>query len=671
MSITKTEIFIASRFDEFANIRSALKERINLFPVFPIEAVDLNDNISSSAPPIGKCLAAVKRAEVMVLLVGETYGGSPQGESLSYTHLEYRAAVEEDTQTVVLPFFIGASYRSKLSTPSTDPKLAAWQEEIIKNHTPAFFDGTIEAKELSQLIFDNILKTLYEVRDAAIRHQMDLLAVSADADYVVESDGNDAEELELALSQNELDQLDARTQSGDDQNFGEDVDDIKDLAELLKRPAEVAAIEQKREAHKAMELGDRFVAIKHFRKALELRPLDLKAAYWLARLLTTSGMNRDFREAIRLALHACKMGGYDDRPVIVASSYMVAARAAAKLNETAEAIEYAKKAVEVTPWLAAAHAELACHFASNNQLEQAFISVRQAFKIKPEIILVLNRESAFAAHAKAYSEFKRQLRQELQNSVKQLLDAQRTALKTLSQTRLEEEVLSSIDKKLNSLQARPLINLLYDARQTTKTFLQNLQTECSYLQGEGSHHRRTYSAKQQKATVVENKKKYLGVAIVGAVFAVIALMLHIKFFVAVGICVATVFGTLFVANASKIAAVENNLSSIHEDIRDSIARLCDAIAIYEKAVSAAGFGKWSSIRNAKAGNIVRVDLTLQGDALQQVEIDDNIVPPDLRHFIDESKNLCNNRIRFYRACNNARGKLYFTRYGVYFEAVDA
>ena len=134
MSVTKTEIFIASRFDEFSVLRDALKHRITSFPVFPLQPIDLNDNVSGSTPPIGKCLASVKRSEVMILLVGETYGGSPQGETLSYTHLEYRAAIADDSQTVVLPFFIGLSYKNKLAEFSSDPKLAAWQKEILENH---------------------------------------------------------------------------------------------------------------------------------------------------------------------------------------------------------------------------------------------------------------------------------------------------------------------------------------------------------------------------------------------------------------------------------------------------------------------------------------------------------------------------------------------------------
>lgn len=667
MSITKTEIFIASRFDEFSVLRDALKNKITSFPVFPLNPIDLNDNISCGTPPIGKCLASVKRSEVMILLIGETYGGSPQGETLSYTHLEYRAAIVDDSQTVVLPFFIGPSYKNKLTEFSSDPKLAAWQKEIIENHTPAFFDGSIETKDMSQMIFDNILKTLYEVRDAEIRRQMDLLAVSSDGDYISESVNDDTEELELALSHDELDQLDERTQSDDEQSFGEDVDDIRDLSELLKRPAEVAAIEQKREALKAIELGDRFVAIKHLRKALEIRPLDIKAAYWLSRLLTTSGMNRDYREAIRLALHACKMGGYDKRPVIVASSYMVAARAAAKLNESEEAIEYAKKAVEVTPWLAAAHAELACQYANNYQLDQAFSSIRQAFKIKPEIILILNRESSFAAHTKEYNEFKRQLRLELHNAIKQMLEAHRTVAKFLTQTKDDEELLSSLDKKMISLQSRPLINLLYDARQITKTFLQDLQYECSYLQGDGSHHNRTYYAKRQMTEAEENKNKFLGGAVIGAIVGGIALLAGGKLIAAGGIFIAIILVVLFSINSTKIKRVEGDITSIKNDFSESLTKLCDAIAIYEKVIGSAGMGKWSSIRNSRDGDVIKVDLKLQGSALKEYEVDDSIVPPTLEHLIDAAKYENTGRIRFYRATEDDEGYVDFSRWGVYFE----
>src|SRR5215210_4803992 len=109
MAINKLQVFLASRFDEFHELRVALKSRINRLKVPAVEAIDLNDNAVDSEPPLSRCYEAVDRAELFLLLLGNTYGTSPKGHKESYTHLEYRRARRDGSKTI-LPFLIGNSH---------------------------------------------------------------------------------------------------------------------------------------------------------------------------------------------------------------------------------------------------------------------------------------------------------------------------------------------------------------------------------------------------------------------------------------------------------------------------------------------------------------------------------------------------------------------------------
>src|SRR5437588_8990289 len=103
MAVHKLQVFLASRFDEFKELREELRNRVNALKVPPVEAIDLNDNAPDSRPPLSRCYEAVDQAELFVLLVGDTYGTGPKGHQESYTHLEYRHALNDGAKAV-LPF---------------------------------------------------------------------------------------------------------------------------------------------------------------------------------------------------------------------------------------------------------------------------------------------------------------------------------------------------------------------------------------------------------------------------------------------------------------------------------------------------------------------------------------------------------------------------------------
>lgn len=130
------KVFIASRFEEFKEIRQKLKKELldcNLNPV------DLNDNQAVAHPPISRSLQSVKESDIVILLLGDTYGNPPQGQEKSYTHLEYEEAIKN--KIPIYPFAIGMSYKNNQIEYSQHVKLNDWQRTLENSHTLSMFDN--------------------------------------------------------------------------------------------------------------------------------------------------------------------------------------------------------------------------------------------------------------------------------------------------------------------------------------------------------------------------------------------------------------------------------------------------------------------------------------------------------------------------------------------------
>ena len=77
-------IFIASSFKEFKDLRKKLVEKIN--KSFNYKAIDLDDNITDSRNTTQRSLEYVEEADYIVLLIGDNYG--------EITYKEYKKALE-------------------------------------------------------------------------------------------------------------------------------------------------------------------------------------------------------------------------------------------------------------------------------------------------------------------------------------------------------------------------------------------------------------------------------------------------------------------------------------------------------------------------------------------------------------------------------------------------
>ena len=150
------KIFIASRFEEFKEIREKLRKELldcNLYPI------DLNDNQAVSHPPLNRSLQNVKESDIVILLIGDTYGEPPKGQNKSYTHLEYEEALIN--KIPIYPFAIGKSYKNNQIAYSKNPNLEEWQKKLESNHTLGMFDNENDMG----LIVHKIVTSIYDVEN--------------------------------------------------------------------------------------------------------------------------------------------------------------------------------------------------------------------------------------------------------------------------------------------------------------------------------------------------------------------------------------------------------------------------------------------------------------------------------------------------------------------------
>lgn len=127
MPISKITLFISSRFEEFFELKNALKETFNHSNNFHI--VDLNDGKADPRSPIERSLKSIQKADGIILLIGDTYGTIvPDYNGLSYVHLEYLEAKKNKKPIYV---FIKNNNYNIENNPLYDELIA----DLYKNHT--------------------------------------------------------------------------------------------------------------------------------------------------------------------------------------------------------------------------------------------------------------------------------------------------------------------------------------------------------------------------------------------------------------------------------------------------------------------------------------------------------------------------------------------------------
>lgn len=368
MSITKTAVFIASKFDEFADLRAQLRTKLSdrhryFYPI------DLNDGRVSHRPPLEECLRHVRQSEFVILLLGDEYGTLAPGNSKSFTHLEYEEAIRDDSRTRVLVFCIGEHYRDRrFRFAASNVPLGAWQREIEKRHTVGFFDPETPVEDMAEEIAGALLAAFYELRFG--QTNIDAEDQPRDLFDTISKDGSLDDSDIVALEASSFEQHGPSLVDGRPQ-FREQID-------VLLRPAAVAAYEQREEAQRAIDLADYGCAIKHLQRAIELRPLDLMSNFWLATLYVSLGRKELCIRARELSERAARIALDEGALYRAAASYMLAARASRMTECKEDALAYARQAVDTAPRYAKARIELAKCLVESNVQADAMREIREA-----------------------------------------------------------------------------------------------------------------------------------------------------------------------------------------------------------------------------------------------------------------------------------------------------
>lgn len=145
------KVFIASRFGEFKEIREKLTKELKEIGIIPI---NLDDNIALSQSPLERSLENVRNCDLMILLLGDTYGTIPNGRDKSFTHLEYQEAKEYNK--LVFVFGIGTLYENNDIQYSNNKNMRKWQQEIENNTVLSKLDHFQSIDKLAFEILFNI-----------------------------------------------------------------------------------------------------------------------------------------------------------------------------------------------------------------------------------------------------------------------------------------------------------------------------------------------------------------------------------------------------------------------------------------------------------------------------------------------------------------------------------
>jgi hypothetical protein len=441
MAVRKLQVFLASRFDEFAELRAVLREHITGMKV---DAVDLN-NEADSRPPLARCYAAVEQADIFVLLVGSTYGEIVRNQKASYTHLEYRHALDDGK--VILPFFLGASEKS------ADANLRSWIREILDNQTARVFDPGLTAKEQAGEIF----KSVYER----------LLEIAAEPDVPADAiDDDDDAAPAWEESPIKMQQLIAEPRLAD-----------------RAHPLKLLAADHAREAYDALSLNLPQVGIQQLRKTVELSPFEIVPAYWLARLLIATGRFADCREGLRLALRCLHV--VEQRPerapeLAGMALFILAARASERLNDVENALRYAEMACKGKEFHWLANFEYGRQRALSGDAGEALEYARKAFWARPDVIHRIQADSVYRGLGARYDAFRAGLRKEVEERAEDILSVE-LALRGLAAKR-KTGVLPPVGPVMSAEPAkRSLLSMVRIARTSSQRSLDLLRQWASAL----------------------------------------------------------------------------------------------------------------------------------------------------------------------------------------------
>lgn len=392
MSVNKTAVFISSRFEEFRELRTLLEHKINACKYPPLHAINLDDNGAGISPPEVVSVDMVRRSELLVLFLGDTYGPSVKTGGISHTHVEYRAAAEDESNTRILPFIIRDESDDQ-NPPLQDERLAAFQREVMEDQTVATYarpqsgDGWIA---LAETICNCIIHTIHEIQFRDLNPEVDL-----DNSGLLDPAG---------ISDTEIERINSfRSANSPNLELLIDASSLDGGIEAIYQPRAIEAAEQLREARTALYINETGIAEQHLRNAVSIRPLDPVGNEWLARVLLSKRRLKATREAMIIADRSARIYRKSNQDLRASVASILAARAAGQLDQT-RGVAYANMAVIDASWFSQAHLELARQLAPSSSIKDVLAALDNAFRCYPSSVDNILTEPAFSHQKKELQE---------------------------------------------------------------------------------------------------------------------------------------------------------------------------------------------------------------------------------------------------------------------------
>jgi hypothetical protein len=396
-------VFLSSRFAEFRPIRQRIKKLLRDDSAITCKVVDLEENYPDHDPPWMISQDAVRSADIMILLVGTSYGTIAPGQKHSYIHLEYEAACTRGSKTAVLPYFFD-------DAPHCDhPGVRKLCDEISKRHTYSQLSLNHDTQEIAFEIVQHVQRKAFSLLSAATGGSDIGFGADEESDYgdlsgSAEEDRRIETDAHLRLEPKPIEKW--------------------SNSELLGNPARAAAAEQKRLAAKSLALGEWRRAVWHLDQSRQRDPWDLPTLFWSARLKLISGRRDDSRHALALAVRAARVAEKEIAQlstIPLSASYILAARAAGQLNDPHSGVEYAQRAVAAGPQYWFTHYELAKQYACQGDGKNAAAALRSTFYLRPTIWLMVKHDATFARCRRECDDERRKIDSQIRNDVKAIL----------------------------------------------------------------------------------------------------------------------------------------------------------------------------------------------------------------------------------------------------------
>lgn len=175
------QIFLASRFEEFKDLRLTIKREIDkqskLFPLYKLDLIDLNDNRAESQSALDRSLNNLRESDICLFLIGDTYGENLAEYGKSYTHLEYIEAKKYAKRRLV--YCVGELYQNKkINLEHNNQPLKQWQDEILVDVVPSFWTQQDNVEELVDSIIERLSMEITKVIKTMLFSEEKLIATN-------------------------------------------------------------------------------------------------------------------------------------------------------------------------------------------------------------------------------------------------------------------------------------------------------------------------------------------------------------------------------------------------------------------------------------------------------------------------------------------------------------